>query len=453
MIFSSVFERFIAASPMAVMVRMVLERLLPAAAIDRLFQDRAQTQYTKELLFSTCVKGLCLVVCRMFKSIGATYAKHRDEYGVAIKNVYAKLQGVEPVVLQALVQHSASEAQTHIRALLPNATPHLPGYRLRILDGNKLAATQKRLLGLRGHSAAPLPGQSLVIFDPDVNVIVEALFHQDAHTQERALLDQVEPLIQAGDLWIGDRNFCVIDFLQRIKTKQACFLMRHHAQVTLKTQGEFSQAVETTTGWVSEASVWLCRDDQELFTARLIRVRLKSPTTAGETEIRLLTNLPATVLAEIVAKLYLLRWTIEAAFQALTVNLRCEIDTLAYPPAALFGFAIALMMYNVLSVAQAALASAHGSEKIEKEFSGYYLVEELAGEYRGMVIALPAEEWQFLDGLSFQEFIGILKTIAQGVRLERYRKAPRKPKKPSLRIADDTPHVATAKILDKKKLQ
>ena len=39
---------------------------------------------------------------------------------------------------------------------------------MRILDGNHLAATQRRLGVTRGHTAGPLPGQSLVVLSvPD----------------------------------------------------------------------------------------------------------------------------------------------------------------------------------------------------------------------------------------------------------------------------------------------
>ena len=44
-------------------------------------------------------------------------------------------------------------------------------------------------------------------------------------------------------------------------------------------------------------------------------------------------------------------WQIEGLFQDLTVALHCELDTLGYPRAALFGFGTALVAYNTLAVA------------------------------------------------------------------------------------------------------
>ena len=57
--FSEILERFIKDSPVAVMVRALLENLLNADKIDRWFEDVRQTQYTREILFSSIV-GLML---------------------------------------------------------------------------------------------------------------------------------------------------------------------------------------------------------------------------------------------------------------------------------------------------------------------------------------------------------------------------------------------------------
>ena len=68
----------------------------------------------------------------------------------------------------------------------------------------------------------------------------------------------------------------------------------------------------------------------------------------GETEIHILTTLPpADAPTRQVAALYAARWTIETAFHPLTLELQCEVDTLGYPKAALFGFCVALGADNV----------------------------------------------------------------------------------------------------------
>ena len=57
------------------------------------------------------------------------------------------------------------------------------------------------------------------------------------------------------------------------------------------------------------------------------------------------------------AQLYGKRWTLETAFAELTCHLCCEVNTLGYPKAALFGFCVAVAAYNALAVVKAALRS------------------------------------------------------------------------------------------------
>ncbi|NOY71702.1 MAG: transposase [Gammaproteobacteria bacterium] len=93
-----------------------------------------------------------------------------------------------------------------------------------------------------------------------------------------------------------------------------------------------------------------------IMTLRRIRVCLNEPTRDGETEIFILTNLPARVAKEKkIAQLYQKRWMIETAFQKLEKNFNSEINTQGYPKAALFGFCIALVAYNIMSSVKAAL--------------------------------------------------------------------------------------------------
>jgi hypothetical protein len=44
--------------------------------------------------------------------------------------------------------------------------PWLPGYQVKIVDGNALEASEHRLHALRGVDAGALPGKSLVVYEP-----------------------------------------------------------------------------------------------------------------------------------------------------------------------------------------------------------------------------------------------------------------------------------------------
>src|SRR5262249_58899738 len=99
-------------------------------------------------------------------------------------------------------------------------------------------------------------------------------------------------------------------------------------------------------------------------------VELNEPTRDGDSELHILTNLPTDVSALVVAHLYAKRWTIETLFYEVTQTLACEINTLAYPKAALFVFWLALVVANAVAVIKAALRAEHGEEEAD-EISGY----------------------------------------------------------------------------------
>ena len=73
---------------------------------------------------------------------------------------------------------------------------------MRVLDGNHLAASQKRLKPLRGFRGAALPGQSLGVYAPEWDLVVDMVPAEDAHAQERALMGPVLERVRAGELWL-----------------------------------------------------------------------------------------------------------------------------------------------------------------------------------------------------------------------------------------------------------
>jgi hypothetical protein len=454
MIFGPVFERFIAKSPLSVMARATVEHTLSASTLDELFDRTAQRGYCRDLLFSTTVDLMSLVVCGTAPKVKSAFNELQERIPVTLKCVYEKLQHIETVVSAELVHHVARRSEALITELGGSRQPLLPGYRVCILDGNHLAATQKRLRVTRGRSAGPLPGQSLAVLDPALMLITDLILCEDAHTQERALIEQVLPLVQKDDVWIADRNFCTADFLAALVQREAFFVIRRHGNLTLEPAGEFGPEAETATGWVSERVVWICKDGARLLLARMVRVRLKSATEDGDTEVEILTNLPVKAASKtVVASLYLERWTIEEAFHELTVALCCEVNTLGYPKAALFGFCVAVATYNVLAVLKAALRAVHGEKKVQEEVSGYYMALEWSRVYEGMMIALPAERWEQFGTMAAAELAKYLRQWAEKINLKKIKKSPpRKPtKKKSERIQDSSPHVSTARLLEEAK--
>jgi hypothetical protein len=76
--------------------------------------------------------------------VSAAYKAYQKEIGVSKVALYSKLNGIEPQVSQALVRHSAQEFGAVIEELGSNLPAQVPGYRVKIIDGNALGATEHR---------------------------------------------------------------------------------------------------------------------------------------------------------------------------------------------------------------------------------------------------------------------------------------------------------------------
>src|SRR3981081_4459468 len=99
------------------MVRGLMERALTPQRLDALFEKTAQRQYTKELLFSTTVDLMALVVCRVRPAVNAAYESRKEEVGVTVRALYDKLQCLEPEISAALVRHTARRLEPIIRQM------------------------------------------------------------------------------------------------------------------------------------------------------------------------------------------------------------------------------------------------------------------------------------------------------------------------------------------------
>ena len=452
MALGEIFERFAKDSPLPVMVRGSLEWALAAEQLDQLFEETAQKQYANELAFSTVADLMSMVVAKTRKSMHAAYQAHHKSIQVSVKSVYNKLNHLEPAVSAELVRRTAVSFDEVIRQMDGELPALLPGYRVLILDGNHLAATQHRLKELRTLRGGPLPGQALVVLDPQTKLITAVYPCEDGHTQERSILLDVIEDLQPGEVWIADRNFCTSLFLFEIALNQSYFLIREHAaNVRYETRGPQRSVGRSDSGRVFEQNIRILDDFGGVIEARRVTVKLDCATEAGELEIHILTNLPADVDAIAIAKSYRQRWTIEKAFNELTLSLDSEINTLGYPRAALFGFCIGVVIYNVLSVVKASLRAVHGAEKIERDLSNYYVADEISGVWRGMMIAIPAPNWtEAFRELSVRQLAQVLVRLARAVHLPHYQKHPRGPKKPQPKRTGKSPHVSTARILNQR---
>ena len=256
MLLDTMFEEFSKKSPVAVMVRGTMEHVLDPVTINELFERTAESQYTRELTFSTMADLLGSVVTRTQKSVHSAYLKSSEELGVSVTAVYDKLGGIEPEVSAELARHTARGMEEVIRAMPGGmgAAP-LAGFRTKILDGNCLAASEHRIFELREIASGPLPGKSLVVLDPQLKLAIDVFPCEDGHAQERSLLDGVLATVAARDLWIADRNFCTNAFLCGIAQRHGFFIIRLHKSLTYEECSPWREIGPTQTGYAFEREV------------------------------------------------------------------------------------------------------------------------------------------------------------------------------------------------------
>ena len=453
MYLKAVFDRFVQKSPITVMARAALENALAPDDLNRLFGEHAEWQYERTLLFSSVVDLMGLVVCKIQPAISAAYRAVEDTLPVSLKAVYEKINGIEGDVTTALVHHTATRLGPVIEAMGGQHEPLLPGYSIKILDGNHLAATERRLAVLRQSKAGPLPGHALVILDPALMLATDMIPCEDGHAQERSLLGQVLARVAAGELWISDRNFCTVGFLQGIVQRESFFAIRHHANFPIASHGTLRRRGHCETGEVFEHRVTFLGEDGTPIKIRRVVVRLDKPTRDGEAEIAILTNVSARhASAATIAKLYSERWTLEGLFQTLTQTLNGEIPSLGYPKAALFAFAVALVSYNIAATIRGALRAKFGHKEVEPNVSDYYIANEVRVTSGGMDVALDEDIWVPFQSMPAPELAETLLDYAGHVRLSRFRRRPRGPKKPVPPRTKHTgkPHVSTARLLSSR---
>ncbi len=158
------------------MMRVLMENIFNSSRMNQLFKTYSERQYEQELLFSTIVDLISLVVCGMYPSVHAAYQKKAVEVSVSATALYNKLQRIELPVSRALVHETASDLQELLRSLnVERPSPLGKEYWLRIVDGSCLAGTERRLAALRPHAAKPLPGKTIAILDPQTKLLMSFL--------------------------------------------------------------------------------------------------------------------------------------------------------------------------------------------------------------------------------------------------------------------------------------
>jgi hypothetical protein len=430
------------------MTRIALDWIIDGTPLDRLFEEVAEGQYTREFTLTHFVQVMLDVASGNRPSPRAAFLRRDLQLIASISAFYRKLNRMELAVPEEVVRCTARRARQLIVAgggLLPEP---VEGYAARILDGNVLTGAEHRIVPLRTTWSAGLPGKSLAVYEPASGLILDLILEEDAHCQERALVHRVD--VEPGQLWIMDRNFCVRALLFRIARRGAFFLVRwHRTTLPFEPAGPLRACGRCATGEVFEQPIDVADGAGGVHRLRRIVLALDQPTRDGETEIVLVTNLPAEVTALACCETYKGRWRIEGHYQALTELLHCEVPTLGYPRAALFAFSMSAVAGNALAVLKGNLRVAHGAE-IAAEVSDFALVDEVAEVYPGMMVGVPPARWPRLARRRAAQVAGLLNELAERVPVHRMFRCRRGPKKPRPRRSSGKRihHVSNKKLLD-----
>lgn len=443
---SKVLESFLNKCPVAVLTQ-AATRAVIAEELDKIFEDHRSQQYEKTLTFSAVTAAVSDVVLRFAQNFRQAYAANKEQIVVSLTSFYNKINATETAISEALVARSAQRAGAMQDKLDYTQWEVLKGYRVYALDGNHLPETEKRLKPLRMLHDAPLPGTVVARFDLQRQLFDRAYLLEDAHAQESTVLDRVLEDANPGEVFLADRHYCIMRFMQKANKKGVFFLIRQHGRFKGVLEGSRCKAGRTSSGTVYEQII---RSDStpDALVMRRITVELDEPTRDGETSIHLVTNLPAEVGALSIAEAYRHRWETEGGFYYLTTTLTCELVSVSQPRAALLLFSVAMLAFNIRQVVFASLYAEHDQELVD-EVSHHALSVEVARYTDGMLVSLDDSFWLRLIGDSGEETATQLRRISQRIDLKKYRKHHRGPKKqvvkpPKTRTKT---HVSTAKLL------
>ena len=180
-------------------------------------------------------------------------------------------------------------------------------------------------------------------------------------------------------------------------------------------------------------------------------MKLDQPTDSGESVLWLWSNLPESISAEQIARLYRRRWSIEGMFGRLESVLNSEITTLGHPRAALLGFTVAVLAHNLLSLIKRCVERAHRQEAPQLNVSTYHLAQHVRGAYAGLLIAVPPAHWPNWAPQETDQVVRRLLALARRILPRQVATSKRGPKieNPKGWVAGDKAraNVSTARVL------
>lgn len=225
--------------------------------------------------------------------------------------------------------------------------------RIVIIDGSRLDAIAHRLKILRRQEAVILPGCLTALYDLFRGYATQLWFYPDAAASEHVRARLVFETLSPGELVLGDRLYCSLEFFDILEKVGAFGLFRLKKNLKV-VEVECLSSVKKEGVLIED---WLVDVGAEGKTTRLRRISIKKK---GKVRAAVTNCLdPQLLSAEDMTKLYPLRWQIERLFFDLKEVLNLHHFYLANPNGVAMQVFAAAMVHSAFRVAQGHIAQSH----------------------------------------------------------------------------------------------
>lgn len=379
--------------PLADALLNLMAYVLSPDTLDAIFRTHRGRSFEHLLSFPTLVQlvGDALLQHNGSGRQALQRAREQGSLPASPEAVYAKLRRV-PMTLSLGFLETAS---ARLREVFPDTAvawhtpPSLRGFTPVILDGKTVKKVAKRLNATRAAQGKISGGKLLVALLPRSGLVLTMAADPDGEANEAklvpALLPRVTAQVPEHRLWIADRQFGDPVQIER-------FLRQKGDHVLVRWDGKTSfhvdpsrpavQGLDARGRAVVQEWGWLGAESNKR-RRYLRRVTLLRP---GEEAVVLLTDLldEQRYLADDLLEGYLSRWRIERVFQQITevFALRQLIGTTA--SATIFQAAFCLVLYNLIQVARAYIASGRPGVASTDELSGEQLFYDARRQLGGL---------------------------------------------------------------------
>ena len=347
--------------PLAEAVWALLRHVADEELLTELFECHRGTGSEREIPFSLLVELVTDALLQHAGSGRQSFQAAREAQRLSASNeaVYGKLRRVPLPLSESFVRETTRRLrQVMPEGLASDVPPALSQYRVIVVDGKKLKRLPKRLKALRQVRGKVLGGKVVagLLLNDGLVMAMHASPDGEANDAPLApsLIDQCQSEFIEPVLYVADRQFCDLKIPRRIEEEGQGFLIRYSKKMLFSSEKE--RSFQDTQGrLVREAWGWLgsAKDARRMYVRQITLVR------PGDEDVILITNLMDSdeVPGDQLLTVYLNRWNIERVFQQVTEVFHLERLVSTSPQGAVFQFALCVLLYNLIQVIRAYIAS------------------------------------------------------------------------------------------------